>query len=259
MASSTGKNALSLGWMAAGTLFSLALGGVSFAVAASQGGEDIARLERARANLFQELAAARRETESARSETARLDRVRAGQFGELVALRRELASARAGFETAAAARTAAQSAEIARLDRVRQTLFEELVGTRRALMSARVELHAAAQARSEADASRTGQTGLPMKEAYANVSAAAGDAPIHADPTAAVPADRTLRPPSRPASPSAGPVRVPSATSSIPKASPRNPPKPARPKPPPVRAETRTLLPASSSSAAAPILHGREN
>ncbi len=181
MASSTGKKSLPLGWMAAGTLFSLGIGGLSFAVASSHGGEDIARVERVRANLSQELAEARRETEAARSEIARLDRVRADQFGDLVAARRELASVRADIQAQSAARTTAQSAEIARLDRVRQTLFEELVGTRRELISARTELQAASRPPSGADAAGTRQTGPPMKEAHAtSVPPAASDAATHA-------------------------------------------------------------------------------
>jgi hypothetical protein len=133
------------------------MGGLALAIESYDRAENSARAEQAGVNLSQEPVEARREAEAARAEIERLDRVRADQFQEIVKLRREVASVRAGLEAASTARAQADAAEIARLDRVRQSLFEELVRTRRDVASARSELHAALNAPSKVEFTSMGQ------------------------------------------------------------------------------------------------------
>ena len=153
----TGGGARGFLGVAAGAVVALGIGGLSLAIAASEGGEDSARVEQARGNAAQELVEARRAAEAARGEIERLDRIRANQFQELVTLRREAASLRQELEAAVTARAEVDTAEIARLNRVRQNLFEELVGTRRELAAAQARLQTAASAPVPAELTDRGQ------------------------------------------------------------------------------------------------------
>jgi hypothetical protein len=150
--------------VAAGTLLVLAVGALPLALASSDKKAESPPVE-VRDDVAQELELRRKEVEAARAEIARLDRVRADQFQELVGLRRELASVRTEIEAAFSAQTRADEAEIARLDRVRQNLFEELVRSRRETASALSELHVARAAR-EADlkAEKTASVKEPPQE-----------------------------------------------------------------------------------------------
>jgi hypothetical protein len=148
--------------IAAGVAVALGIGGLSLAIASSEGGEDGARVEQARGDEARELGESRRAAEAAHVEIERLDRVRANQFQELVALRREAASLRQDLEAAVTARAQVDAAEIARLNRVRQNLFEDLVGTRRELAAAQARLESAVSAPRDAEPGQ--QTGSLARE-----------------------------------------------------------------------------------------------
>jgi hypothetical protein len=94
-----GGASCSLGF-ATGALFAVSMGGLSLAIESYDRAEKSALSEQARVNLSQGLEKARQEAEAARAEIERLNRVRADQFQELVSLRREVASVRAGLEAA---------------------------------------------------------------------------------------------------------------------------------------------------------------
>jgi hypothetical protein len=104
-------------WVTAGAVAALGLGCLSLAAASPE--EEIARLNRIRANLFEELLKTRREVvsvrEGYRAEVTRLDQVRANLFEELVRIRREAAAARAQLEATSTDRDRAH-AELARVN-----------------------------------------------------------------------------------------------------------------------------------------------
>jgi hypothetical protein len=213
----------SLGF-ATGALFAVSMGGLSLAIESYDRAENSARAEQARINLSQWLLEARRETEAARSEIKRLDRVRADQFQELVSLRREVGSVRADREAASTARAQADAAEIARLDRVRRSLFEELVQTRREAASARSELHPVANAPGEVEFTSMGQqTGAVAPQSKAKASTSA-DTP---SPRLVIPPAVTSSQPRLIPAPKSPPTTRPS---SITKALPQKAEKVARPK-----------------------------
>jgi hypothetical protein len=117
MALSKVKMAAHALWITAGAVVALGLGCLSLAAASPE--EEIARLDRIRANLFEELIRTRREVVSVRAglqaEVMRLDQVRANLFEELVRARREVTSARAQLEAASTDRDRA-NAELARIN-----------------------------------------------------------------------------------------------------------------------------------------------
>jgi hypothetical protein len=231
----------SLGF-ATGALFAVSMGGLSLAIEWYDRAEKSVRAEQAQVNLSQGLEKARQAAEAARAEIERLNRVRADQFQEIVSLRREVASVRAGLEAASTARAQADAAEIARVDRVRQSLFEELVRTRREAASARSELHAALNAPSEVEFTSMGQqTGAlaPQPQVTAPTSAETPSSPQVIRPAGTV---------SRPRPVPATQSRPRTRPSSITKALPRNVEKVARPKLETTReAEVRPTPPALPS------------
>ena len=185
-----GGTPCSLG-IAAGAVVALGVGGLSLAVASSEGRVEGARVEQARGDEARELEEARRAAEAARVEIERLDRVRANQFQELVGLRREANSLRKELEVAVTARSEADVAEIAHLDRVRQNLFEDLVGTRRELASAQARLQAGASAPHQVELSRTGSLARQSPEMSAQRPPLQTSAAI--SPPRDRPADMTLQ------------------------------------------------------------------
>ena len=212
MASSTGKKSF-LGWVAAGTLFGLGIGGLSFAVASSRGGEEIARVERVRAisrkSSQRPAARQRRRVPKLRAST-----VRADQFGDLVAARRELFRTRR--HPGAVGHASGGRSGGNRPPRPRPP--DALRRARRNATRAHLRENRAPGGLAPAERSgcrRREADGPPVKEAHAtSVPPAASDAAT----TAASP--RARSPAAAPAAPSIVPARVPAATSSIPKAPP---------------------------------------
>lgn len=133
MASPTVKMAAHPLWVTAGAVAALGLGCLSLAAASPE--EEIARLNRIRANLFEELLKTRREVVSVRegfqAEVTRLDQVRANLFEQLVRTRREAAAARAQLEATATDRDRA-NAELARVNQTGSLAREPLAEARTA-------------------------------------------------------------------------------------------------------------------------------
>jgi chromosome segregation ATPase len=161
----TGRRPFGSLWFSLGAVLGVGIGGLSLSTASSQS-DEIARLDRAREALFEELVRTRREAVATRSE----------------------------IEAAARSREEAATREIARLDRARRELFEELVAARRETASLRTELHAAreAQDRLEVKGESNRKEQVPLAAAAMQTGPAT---PVHGDvPTNAISTPEEPRP-----------------------------------------------------------------